>query len=247
MGGGVFTREGDLKNAASYPLWLQEVLLETGAAKSRVMSHPLFRALRDGELGLHAMRAFLINGWPVINQFPQYMGMNLQKIGPEETPGSRMARRYLTRNIRVEQNHADYWVDWAAAHDVSREDLQAGEAPPLAFALSHWCWKSSNADPLHASMAATNFAVEGVTGEWSTLLCSRDTLAHSYPEPIRKKTMRWLRLHAHYDDAHPWEALDIVATLLGRAPRVADIREVKRSIQRSYEYFEVSLNCCLEV
>jgi pyrroloquinoline quinone (PQQ) biosynthesis protein C len=99
MGGG-FTREGDLKNTASYPLWLQEVLLETGAAKSRVMSHPLFRSLRDCELGPREMRAFLINGWPVINQFPQYMGMNLQKIGPEETPGSRMARRYLTRNIR---------------------------------------------------------------------------------------------------------------------------------------------------
>jgi hypothetical protein len=34
--------------------------------------------------------------------------------------------------------------------------------------------------------------------------------------------------------------------MLGRTPRMADIREVKRSIQRSYEYFEVSLNCCLE-
>ena len=42
MGG---TREGDLKNTASYPPWLQEVLLETGAAKSRVSSHPLFPAL----------------------------------------------------------------------------------------------------------------------------------------------------------------------------------------------------------
>jgi pyrroloquinoline quinone (PQQ) biosynthesis protein C len=79
-----------------------------------------------------------------------------------------------------------------------------------------------------------------------SLLCSRDTLAHSYPESIRKATMRWLRMHSHYDDAHPWEALDIVATLLGRTPRAADIRDVKRSIRRSYEYFEVSLNCCLE-
>ncbi len=245
MGSG-FIREGDLRNTASYPLWLQEVLLETGAAKSRVSGHPLFPALRDGQLSPREMRAFLINGWPVINQFPQYMGMNLQKIGSEETPGSRLARRYLTRNIRVEQNHADYWVDWAAAHDVTREDLQAGEAPALAFALSHWCWKSSSADPLHSAVAATNFAVEGVTGEWSTLLLSRNTLELSYPEPIRKKTLRWLRMHAHYDDAHPWEALDIVATLLGQTPRVADIRHVKRSIQRSYEYFEFSLNCCLE-
>src|ERR1700692_4865026 len=231
MGSG-FIREGDLRNTASYPLWLQEVLLETGAAKSRVSGHPLFPALRDGQLSPREMRAFLINGWPVINQFPQYMGMNLQKIGPEETPGSRLARRYLTRNIRVEQNPADDWVDWAAAHDVTREDLQAGEAPALAFALSHWCWKSSSADPLHSAVGATNFAGEGVTGGWWSTLLSR-------PQPIRKKTLRWLRMHVHYDDAHPWEALDIVATLLGQTPRVADIRHVKRSIQRSYEYFEV--------
>ena len=26
--------------------------------------------------------------------------------------------------------------------------------------------------------------------------------------------MRWLRVHAEYDDTHPWEALEIVATLL---------------------------------
>lgn len=244
--GGNFLREGDLKNMASYPLWLQEVVMETGAAKSRVTNHPLFAALKDAVLGEQEMRRFLINGWPVINQFPQYMGMNLQKIGGIETPGLRMARRYLTRNIRVEQNHADYWVDWAEAHGVTREHLQEGDAPSLAFALSHWCWKSSSADPLASAIAATNFAIEGVTGEWSTLLCERDTLEMSYPEAIRKRTMRWLKMHAHYDDAHPWEALDIVATLLGRAPRPDDVRDVQRSIQRSYEYFEVSLDCCLE-
>jgi pyrroloquinoline quinone (PQQ) biosynthesis protein C len=245
MGGG-YLRDGELKNIASYPLWLQDVVLETGELKSRVVGHPLFAALRDCRLDEHAMRAFLINGWPVIDQFPQYMGMNLQKIGPEETPGSRMARRYLTRNIRVEQNHADYWVDWASAHNVKREELQAGDTPPLAYALSHWCWKSSNADSLPSSVAATNFAVEGVTGEWSILVCSSDSLEKSYPEDIRKKSMRWLKMHAHYDDAHPWEALDIVATLLGHAPAASAVRDVKRGIQRSYEYFRVSLDCCLD-
>ena len=157
-----------------------------------------------------------------------------------------MARRYLTRNIRVEQNHADYWVDWAAAHHVTREDLQAGEAPALAFALSHWCWKSSSADPLHTSMAATNFAVEGVTGEWSALLCSRDTLAHSYPESIRKTTMRWLRMHARYDDAHPWEALEIIVTLLGKDPAAAEVAEVSRAIRKSYGYMLMGAEACVQ-
>ena len=69
-------------------------------------------------------------------------------------------------------------------------------------------------------------------------------LERSYPEEIRKRAMRWLKMHAHYDDAHPWEALDIVATLLGRAPRAQDVHDVQRSITYSYEYFKVSLDCC---
>ncbi|BBU31349.1 hypothetical protein BTHE68_50830 [Burkholderia sp. THE68] len=155
-----------------------------------------------------------------------------------------LARRYLTRNICVGQNRTDYWVDWAAAHDVNKRALMKGGGPSLAYALSHWCWKSSKGNPLAASIAATNFAIEGVTGEWSTFVCSSDTYANSFPVSMRHKAMRWLSLHAHYDDAHPWEALEIVATLLGNAPGVDEVHAVKRSIEMSYAYLKVSLDCC---
>lgn len=240
-----FSREGDLKELASYPQWLQDLVAETHSARQQVVAHPIFAAMSSAQIDPKAMRAFFVNGWPVIDQFPQYMGMNLQKLGPKETPGTRMARRYLTRNIRIEQNHADYWVDWAAAHDVSRNLMQEASGPSLAYALSHWCWKSCNSDALPVAIAATNFAIEGVTGEWSSLVCSSDALERSYPDEIRKRAMRWLKMHAHYDDAHPWEALDIVATLLGRAPRTQDVRDVQRSVKNSYEYLKVSLDCCL--
>lgn len=115
----------------------------------------------------------------------------------------------------------------------------------MAYALSHWCWKSSGGDPLAASIATTNFAIEGVTGEWSTFVCSSDTYANSFSAAMRRKAMRWLSLHAHYDDAHPWEALEIVATLLGNAPGVDEVQAVKHSIQMSYECFKMRLDCCL--
>lgn len=240
-----FQRVGDLKDIASYPSWLGDVLDETAAAKKRVVDHPIFAAMRDALLDSRQVQAFMVNGWPVIEQFPQYMAMNLQKLSYGHSRGQDLARRYLTRNIRVEQNHADYWVDWAAAHDVSKRSLMKASSPALAYSLSHWCWKSSNSDPLAASMAATNYAVEGVTGEWSALVCSTDTYASSFPESMRRKAMRWLNLHAHYDDAHPWEALEIVATLLGNAPSADDVEAVKRSIAMSFEYYKVSLDCCL--
>jgi pyrroloquinoline quinone (PQQ) biosynthesis protein C len=240
-----FQRVGDLKDIASYPAWLGDVLADTHAVKQTVIDHPIFAAMREARLEPRQAEAFLVNGWPVVEQFPQYMAMNLQKLSYGHSRGEDLARRYLTRNIRVEQNHADYWVDWAAAHDVSKRALMKGTGPSIAYALSHWCWKSSNTDPLAASIAATNFAIEGVTGEWSTLVCSSDAYANSFPAPMRRKAMRWLSLHAHYDDAHPWEALEIVATLLGNAPGVDEVHEVKRSIEMSYEYFKLSLDCCL--
>jgi pyrroloquinoline quinone (PQQ) biosynthesis protein C len=240
-----FQREGELKDLASYPGWLQEVIAETSDARAQIVKHPLFADMRDARLSVRQFAAFLVNGWPVVEQFPQYMAMNLMKLRDAHSRGEAMARRYLTRNIRVEQNHADYWLAWCAAHDVSRDKLAKNDGPSLAYALSHWCWKSSSADPLAASIAATNYAIEGITGEWSALVCSRDTYEMSLPEPVRKRTIRWLKLHAHYDDAHPWEALEIVATLLGNAPRTDEIAGVRDSIFRSLEYFKVSLDCCL--
>ena len=57
--------------------------------------------------------------------------------------------------------------------------------------------------------------------------------------------MRWLKVHAEYDDTHPWEALDIVATLLGHAPHPSEIASVKRAIRASYRYMEMSLDSAM--
>jgi len=240
-----FKRRGALKEAESYPVWLQQVLTETASARALVAGHQVFTGMRDAKLGAREFAAFFVNGWPVVEQFPQYMAMNLLKARFGRSEGEDMARRYLTRNIRVEQNHADYWVDWAGMHDVSKSKLLRAEGPPAAFALSHWCWSSSSSHALASAMAATNYAIEGVTGDWATLVCSKPDYEQSFPEGSRKKAMRWLQLHAHYDDAHPWEALDIVATLLGHEPSKEEIDGVRNSILTSFSYFKASLDCCL--
>jgi len=94
-------------------------------------------------------------------------------------------------------------------------------------------------------MAATNYAIEGVAGDWSSLVCSSPDYEESFPAASRKKAMRWLQLHAHYDDAHPWEALDIIATLLGHEPDKEEVDGVRSSILTSFYYFKASLDCCL--
>eukprot|EP00611_Tribonema_gayanum_P025927 TRINITY_DN6036_c0_g1_i5.p2 TRINITY_DN6036_c0_g1~~TRINITY_DN6036_c0_g1_i5.p2 ORF type:complete len:114 (+),score=32.35 TRINITY_DN6036_c0_g1_i5:214-555(+) len=80
--------------------------------------------MRDNELDANQISTFLVGVWPVIEQFPQYMAQNLLKLQYGRARGHDLARRYLIRNIRVEQNHADHWVEWAiAAASVSRSQV----------------------------------------------------------------------------------------------------------------------------
>ena len=237
-----FRRTGDLKDIASYPVWLQRVVAETRVDKMRVVDHELFSLMRDAKLPAPAMRRFLKGVWPTIEQFPQFMSMNLKKVNHGASAGQDLARRYLMHNIRVEQKHAEYWVEWARSVDMTVDDLREGDDVEGLSALAHWCWYICDRASLPVAVAATNYAVEGATGEWSCVVCSSSAYAQSLPDNLRGPSMRWLRVHAEYDDTHPWEALEIVATLLGHTPAPADVEAVRRAIRSTYVYFEMGLN-----
>jgi len=237
-----FARKGALMDITSYPAWTQELVEACSLSKQGVVEHELFKRMCDATLDAATARHFLVGVWPVIEQFPQYMAINLLKIRYGVHTGQEMARRYLIRNIRVEQNHADHWVAWAEASGVSLHELIEGNVPIASVSLSHWCWHTCERESLAIAMAATNYAIEGATGEWASLVCSRDDYENSFPAESRKKAMKWLRLHAHYDDEHPWEALEIIVTLLGLDPDPADVEQLRRTICASYDYMRMTLD-----
>jgi len=237
-----FRRVGELKDIASYPLWLQQVVRETRRDKLRVVGHEVYALMRDARLSKAAMQRFLIGGWSTIEQFPQFMAMNLEKVRYGKSPGEDLARRYLIHNIRVEQKHADHWLEWARTVDLDLETLDAAEGLESMQALAHWCWYVCSRESLAVAVAATNYAIEGAAGEWSCLVCSRSTYFESLPEDVRAPATRWLRLHAEYDDTHPWEALEIVATILGHEPPQVEIDAIRTAIRRSYAYMQLALD-----
>jgi pyrroloquinoline quinone (PQQ) biosynthesis protein C len=241
----VFVRSGPLTQLDSYPVWAQDMIHRCASARKAVVEHDLFLQMRDAKLYPDAHRNFLIGVWPVIEQFPQFMAMSLLKIRYGRNTGQDMARKYLIRNIRVEQNHADHWVEWAKASGVALDDLLHGDVPLETHALAHWCWHTCERDSLPASMAATNYAIEGAAGEWALLVCSKEDYADTFDPESRKKAMKWLKLHAEYDDTHPWEALEIICTIMGRNPTTSGISLIESRIKKSYEYMRVTLDYCL--
>jgi pyrroloquinoline quinone (PQQ) biosynthesis protein C len=94
-------------------------------------------------------------------------------------------------------------------------------------------------------MAATNYAIEGTTGEWASLVCSSPAYEHGFAADVRKQAMKWLRVHAHYDDTHPWEALEIIATLLGQRPEPREVASIEAAILKSYRYMSAAFDDCL--
>ena len=240
----LWTRAGDPQDLATYPLWIQEIVADLQDSKASVAGHRLYRQMRDAVLPQRAAANFFIRVWPVIEQFPQYMGRNLAKLQFGQA-GHDLARVFLTRNIRVEQSHAGYWAAWAEASGIEPETLLRGSTAAPSAALSHWCWYICDRGSLAEAIAATNYAIEGATGEWAEFVCSSDRYADSLPAEKRKAGMRWLRAHARYDDSHPWEALEIVATLLGADPGSRDVEAIHAAIQRSYDYMRITLDDCL--
>ncbi|MFS0827984.1 TenA family transcriptional regulator [Pseudomonas phoenicis] len=240
-----FVRVGPLMDAASYPVWAQQLIEACRESKDRVVQHAFYRALREGKLCNATIRQFLIGGWPVVEQFSLYMAHNLGKTRYRRHPGEDLARRWLMRNIRVELNHADYWVNWCQAHGIHLHELQEQEVPSQLNALNDWCWRVCTTESLAVAMAATNYAIEGATGEWSAVVCEGGQYAESFPEDQRKRAMKWLKMHAQYDDAHPWEALEIICTLVGENPAPALCNELRKAVCKSYDCMFQFLECCM--
>ncbi|MBN8884810.1 MAG: iron-containing redox enzyme family protein [Rudaea sp.] len=237
-----FERSGPIDRLSSYPSWAQDMVGACEGAKREVVRHELFAMMRETRLSIESTTNFMVGIWPVIERFPGYMAASLMKTRYGRSEGDNMARRWLVRNIRVEQNHAEYWLDWAEGAGVAREKVLNDWVPADAMALANWCEEVSTHDTLAAGIAATNYAVEGATGEWSQLVYDSETYRRSMPNT---PSLRWLKLHAAYDDEHPWEALEIVCTLIGTNPVTHQVGHLRECIRRSYAGMRILADRCI--
>lgn len=242
-----FERTGPIEQLSSYPIWAQDMVADCESTKKNVVNHELFALMREAQLDEESTSNFMIGIWPVIERFPGYMAMNLLKTSFGRSAGDNLARRWLVRNIRVEQNHAEYWLNWAEGEGVAREKvLNTRWSSHESRVLADWCEEVSRSGTLAAGIAATNYAIEGATGEWCQLIYDSQSYRNHLPADMRTGGLRWLQLHAAYDDTHPWEALEIVCTLLGTAPPAHEVAHIAECVMRSYRSMAMTLDRCLD-
>lgn len=190
------------------------------------------KAVGSGTMSVPEMQGWILQIYPFIHAFPKFLAEALIKVEDDDS------RSFLIDNIRVEKAHAEHWIWMGLGFGLKREDmleLAEGSKPVLrdVQSLSDWLWYINTKGSLAEAVAATSFAIEGITGDLARQVVEGFESYRGKPGvDMNPRTYKWMKEHAHYDDEHPKIAMEIVtryATTEKMQMRV--MMASKRSIQ----------------
>jgi pyrroloquinoline quinone (PQQ) biosynthesis protein C len=216
---------------------------EVRPSMAKVTEHEFFRKLSDATASLEQCRRALLGFYPLVEAFPRYMKLTLDKLDADERPRADEARVWLRANIRTEGRHASWWRDWGQGFGISREDFARARVSEAMDAPPRYLLEVATNGSATEAIAAVNYAVEGATGVWTRFaLPAHARLGQGHGFALDERALRWLRAHADYDDRHPVEALEIVKALATDEPSRA---AAAQAAIKSLGYFEAALDDAL--
>jgi pyrroloquinoline quinone (PQQ) biosynthesis protein C len=224
------------KKLTPHPPWVLELRAHIDPTWNAILNCKLIREASAGTLSLPQLRAWLLQLYPFIETFPKWIALNIPKTHDA------MSRDFLIDNVRVEKRHAEQWVYMAEGFGLTRHELYTVKPLPEVDALTHWLWSINTQGTLPEAVAATNYAIEGITKDIAT------TTLKGLPRyeggegiHLERKAYWWLEGHAKYDDLHPQQALEIIK-LYATSKDLQD--KVKFVTRRSLEYMLMAFETC---
>jgi len=219
-----------------HPAWILDLRHHIEPTWNAILNCRLIREASAGTLSLPRMRAWLLQLYPFIETFPKWIALNIPKTQDA------MSRGYLIDNVRIEKRHAEQWIYMAEGFGIKRYDLYTVKPLAEVEALTHWLWSINTQGGLAESVAATNYAIEGITKDIAVATIK------GFPHyegvdgiHLDRKAYWWMEGHARYDDLHPQQALEIVklyATTKELQEKVAFVTH------RSLEYMLLAFETC---
>lgn len=244
-GGVAEKRARTLLQPTPHPAWVERMLGNLATPWERACWPSLFA---DTVAGRHPPLSYwqraLAHFFIIVENFPKYMGLTLAKTTYGRRPGDAAVRRWLLKNLGVEAKHAEWYVDWMRGAGVIPEAVfhmkPADEIGELHDHLLETCRNGTLAE----GVAASNWAIEGVTGVWSRAVAAPFHAYAADGAKIDDRSMFWLSAHAAYDDHHPEEALEILKLYVD--PAHDDPARVEAAARRSLELFRSGMDRCIE-
>lgn len=228
---------------ASHPPWVETFLDRVAPTVERIVNSPYFAEMAAGSLSMARFRHGLLNFYPLIEDFPAYMGRVIQKVPGGHEPRNEMARNWLMHNINTERKHTLWYRQWAIDFGVPEAAFDSRIVPPPEVdAINNYLWRVVDQGSLAECIAAVNFAVEGPSGEW-TKRVKPNIRAYAGRDGVRftKRTLMWINAHARYDDKHTPEALEIIKAFATTGP---EQERVMLAAQRTMEYYAMAADAC---
>ncbi|MFY1829305.1 TenA family transcriptional regulator [Myxococcus fulvus] len=198
-------------NPSAHPRWLESMLEATRRDWDAACWPPLFRDTADGRRPpLGYWRRVLSQFFLIVESFPKYMALSLAKTTYGRAEGDASIRRWLLQNLAVEARHAEWFIDWVRALGLEPEALFKVRPLPELQALHAHLRDTCARGTLAEGIAASNWAIEGITGVWTRDVVEPFRAYAADGARIDASAMMWLKAHARYDDLHPVEALEIL-------------------------------------
>ncbi|MCP3103555.1 iron-containing redox enzyme family protein [Myxococcus sp. K15C18031901] len=205
----------------------------------------LFRDTADGRRPpLRHWRRVLSGFFAIVEAFPKYMGLSLAKTTYGLRRGDASIRRWLLQNMAVEAKHAEWYLDWVRGIGVEPEAVFARPLSPHLRALHAHLLRTCAQGSLAEGVAASNWAIEGITGVWTRDVVEPFRAYAAEGARIDAASMMWLKAHARYDDAHPHEALEIIK--LATAPDGDAPARVEAAARTSLRLYSAAIRACCE-
>ena len=219
-----------------HPPWVTEFQEAVAPYWQAVLDCPILHEASAGTLSVHQMRGWMLELYPFIETFPKWLALNLTKA--DDTA----SRSFFIDNIRVEKRHAEQWVYMAKGFGIDSAELARVRPLPEVEAMTHWLWSINSRGSLAEGVAATSYAIEGVTQG----IAKRTIQGFPHYEgregiSLDEKAYWWMEAHVSYDDLHPVEALEVIK----RSALIEESQDrVRLAAQRSLEYMRLALQTC---
>jgi pyrroloquinoline quinone (PQQ) biosynthesis protein C len=223
---------GIMYEFSPHPVWVGPFQEYIKPYWDEILEGEFVEGIAHTKLSLSEMQGWMLQLYPFIHTFPKFLAEALVKVEDE------YARSYLIDNIRVEKAHAEQWLWMGQGFGLRKEqmlELAEGRRPVLrdVQSLTDWIWYINTKGSLAEAVAATSFAIEGVTGDICRKILPGFEGYRGMPGvDMSPKTYKWMRQHAVYDDEHPKIAMEVVkryATTERMQERV--MLAAKRSLQ----------------
>lgn len=201
---------GSMEDIAVHSTWVDALNSYVSPYREQSLNGEWAEAVANSRLTVREMQGWMLQLYPFIHTFPKFLAEALTKVEDD------YSRSFLIDNIRVEKAHAEHWIWMGEGFGLSRKemlDLAEGNKPVLrdVQSLTDWLWYINAKGSLAEAIAATSFAIEGLTGDLSRKVVGGfEAYRGREGVDMKPKTYKWMREHAHYDDEHPIIALEVV-------------------------------------